>query len=464
MKGLRVIFGVVMLLAGLNLAAQNEAANTKAMPVKKGSKYGKDSIKCLTNLNLYADYYKQWKATKYKQNDLAETSIQYWRYCFLECPRARQNVYSRGAKLMRYKIKTTKDSLTRERYIDTLMMVYENRIKYFPNNPKYPVGYLRGRQAVDLWQFRKDSPEQYYPLFKEAYELQGNKLDAGVLLGYFLATVKYWQAKKCDIDLVYETYMEVYDVLQYNIENSDEKAAKKYKAASDKIESIMVKIAKCDKLVEVFEPKFDKDPSDTVLAKNLVRLFELRHCTDADLYYKALKEVDKIAPDASSKYCMGKMSLERKKYAEAIEYLKAAVELIPDSNANRKADAYLLMADAYKSTGKLAESRIAARKVLEYRPDDPLAYITIGDLYIKSASTCKFKGLSVAYWAAADKYAKAISVAKDEKLKAAAQEALAKIKKNFPSEQEVFMRNLKVGDPFTVECWINENTTVRIRK
>jgi hypothetical protein len=41
---------------------------------------------------------------------------------------------------------------------------------------------------------------------------------------------------------------------------------------------------------------------------------------------------------------------------------------------------------------------------------------------------------------------------------------LAIIKKNFPLQQDVFMRNLKEGDTFKVECWINETTTVRIRK
>ena len=54
-----------------------------------GSKYGKDSAKCVTNLSLYSDYYKQWRASGYKNNDLATTSYQYWRYCFLNCPIAR---------------------------------------------------------------------------------------------------------------------------------------------------------------------------------------------------------------------------------------------------------------------------------------------------------------------------------------------------------------------------------------
>jgi tetratricopeptide (TPR) repeat protein len=429
-----------------------------------GSKYGKDSAKCVTNLSLYSDYYKQWRASGYKNNDLAATTYQYWRYCFLNCPIASQNVYSRGVRLVTFKIKTTKDSIARESYIDTLMMVYNNRIKYFPNNPKYPVGYLKGRQAVDLYKYRKNAPEQYYPIFKESFDLMGTKSEPTVLYGYYIATVKYWKDKHCDIDLVYTTYMEIYDVLQYNIRTLDEKKAKKYEAVSNNIEKTMVKLAKCEKLVSVFEPKFDANPNDTILARNLVRLFEMRSCTKNDLYFKALEQVHKIAPSAESAFSMGRLSMRRELYDKAKGYLLQAAELTPDSLADRKAKIYLLLAEDYKKLGQKQKSREAALKVLNYSPDNPAVYMLIGELYVKSANDCKFKGMTVAYWPAADKFAKAAAVAKDEKIKQEALKQLAIIKKNFPLQQDVFMRNLKEGDTFKVECWINETTTVRIRK
>ncbi len=455
MKSLAV---VIVMLAGMSLKAYS------VNDPDGGSKYGKDSVKCVTNLSLYSDYYKQWRATKYKNADLANTSYKYWRYCFLNCPRASQNVYTRGVRLVNFKIKSTDDSLTKQKYVDTLMMVYEQRMKYFPNNPKYPVGYIKGRQAVDLYKYRKENSEEYYPIFKESFEMMKDKSEPTVLYGYYIATVKYWKQKHCPIDQVYLNYMDIYDVLQHNINTLPEKKAKKYEAVSNNIEKTMVKLAKCEKLETVFEPKFDENPEDTVLAKNLVRLFELRHCTNSDLYYKALKKVHEIAPSAASAFSMGKMSMQREKYEEAKKYLLEAVELYPDSMKIKKGDAYLMLADTYKQLGQLQKSREAAYNTLKLQPERAFAYILIGELYVKSAKTCKYKGMTVTYWAAADKFAKAAAMAKDEKVKEAAQKQLAAMRKNFPTQQDVFMRNLKAGDTFKVECWINENTTVRIRK
>lgn len=462
MKRVTKYFAVVALMViGM---ASFASSNLEVGVPDGGSKYGKDSVKCVTNLSLYSDYYKQWKESKYKSDDLANTAYSYWRYCFLECPRASQNMYSRGVRLVKNKIKITKDSTLKSAYVDTLVMVYNQRIKFFPNNPKYPVGYLKGRLAVDLFKYRSSAPEEYYPIFKESFDMMQEKSEPTVLFGYYLATVKYKQAGNAKIDLVYETYMEIYDVLQYNSANLEEKKAKKYDAITNKIEPYMVKLANCEKLVRVFEPKFDADPSDTILARNLVRLFEMRKCTGTDLYFKALEQVHKIAPNAQSAFSMGRMSVERKMYEPARDYLLQAIELIPDSLTDKRADAYLLLADVYRSMKQYPKSREAARNVLQLRPDEAYAYIIIGDLYVKSSSTCKFKGMSVTYWVAADQFAKAVAVAKDDKIKEQAQKQLSVIKKNFPVQQDVFMRNLKEGDSFKVECWINTTTTVRIRK
>lgn len=462
MKGItkNVAVIVLMLIGMASYGSQNLELGTP----DGGSKYGKDSVKCVTNLSLYGDYYKQWRDSKYKNNDLANTAYIYWRYCFLECPQASQNMYSRGIRLVKNKIKLTNDSIQKSAYVDTLMMVYNQRIKYFGDNPKYPSGYLKGRQAVDLFKYRKNASNEYYPIFKASFDEMKDKSEPTVLFGYYLSTVKYWQDDHADIDLVYETYMEIYDVLQYNEANLDEKKASRYASITNKIEPYMVKLANCEKLVKVFEPKFDANPSDTILARNLVRLFEMRKCTNTDLYFKALEQVHKIAPNAQSAFSMGRMSVERKMYAQAKDYLLQAISLIPDTLADKKADAYLLLADVYRSLKSFSKSREAARNALKFRPDEAYAYLIIGDLYVQSASNCKFKGLSVTYWAAADQFAKAAAVAKDDKIKEQAQKQLNIMKKNFPIQQDVFMRNLKEGDSFTIECWMNVTTTVRVKK
>lgn len=458
MKSVNNRLKAIVILALMTTLTMNLRAQSK-MP-----KYGQDSVRCVTNLSLYRDYYKQWQNSKFKNDDLGNTTYKYWMYCFNECPIASQNLYTHGVKLVEFKIESQKDSLIADKYIDTLMLVYNQRIQYFGNSKKYPTGYIKGRQAVDLFQFRKKASNEYYPLFKESFDLMKDETEPTVLYGYFVSSIQYVKDDHAKIELAYETYMKVNDALQNNINSKSEEEAEPYKKVLNNLEPIMVQIATCENLVKVFEPKFDENPTDTILARNLVRLFELRMCTKENLYFKALEQVHKIAPNAQSAYSMGKMALERELYDQAEGYLNQAIEMTSDSLSSKKADTYLLLADIYNKTGKLAKAREAARNVLKLRPDDAFAYLIIGELYVKSASSCTFKDLPVAYWVAADMFAKAASVATDEKIKDIAQKQLAVIRKNFPVQTDIFMRNLTEGQSFTVECWINETTTVRARK
>ncbi|MBK8414597.1 MAG: hypothetical protein IPL22_08960 [Bacteroidetes bacterium] len=85
----------------------------------------------------------------------------------------------------------------------------------------------------------------------------------------------------------------------------------------------------------------------------------------------------------------------------------------------------------------------------------------IGDIYASSSTGCpdEFSGASV-FWAAVDKYQKAKSV--DPSLADEANRKIGTYTKYFPKKDDVFFNNLKVGDSYTVKCWINETTTIRV--
>ena len=58
-------------------------------------KYGADSIKCITNLSLYRDYYKQ-KAY--------EDAYKYWKVAYTICPASSERMYSDGISIVKNKI------------------------------------------------------------------------------------------------------------------------------------------------------------------------------------------------------------------------------------------------------------------------------------------------------------------------------------------------------------------------
>ncbi len=431
-----------------------------------GSKYGKDSVTCVKNLSLYREFYKQWKAGKYKDPNLVAQSLVSWRYCFFECPLVSKNMYIHGEKMMKYLIKSNKkDSAVMQAYVDTLLMIYDQRMQYFGNDKKYPTGKLLGRKAQDIMKYRVGESEVYYPMFKKSFDIMGNNSEPTTLFYFYVASVRYVQQKHAEKDLILENYVDIQDAIEYNlIKYADNpKKLDRFTKVNMNLEKNVSKFATCEKLVQLYGPKLEANPDDLKLAKNIVKFFEKRKCTKSDVYFNALEKVHAAEPTPESAFSMGRMAFEREQFNKAKDYLVEATNTLPDSLVIKKASAYLLLAETYRSLKQNQASRSAALKVLNYNPKEGMAYLIIGDLYASSAASTAFKGLRVSYWAAADKYSRAIAISSDSKTKELAQKKLATIKRSFPEQQDIFMRSLAEGQKITVGGWINEETTVRAR-
>src|SRR6056297_3110665 len=110
--------------------------------VEDGSKYGhgEDSIRCLKNLSLYRQYRKM---------KMFKDALPFWRIVAKECPRSSKNIFIDGPVIYQHLIENTEDKEKKQAYVDTLMQVYDMRIKYYPDEK----GYILGRKAVDLFKY-----------------------------------------------------------------------------------------------------------------------------------------------------------------------------------------------------------------------------------------------------------------------------------------------------------------------
>jgi tetratricopeptide (TPR) repeat protein len=472
MKKLKLVLialGLIVMVGNAEVKAaiiKTDKINDLALTEVKDGKYGKDSANCVKNLSLYREFYKQWSASKYKDANLVQQTLNSWRYCFLNCPSVSKNIYIHGDKLINYYINSNKtDSIKRFAYVDTLMMIYDQRIQYFGDDKSVNKEMLIGRKAADLMKYRPNEAKTYYPWFVESFNVLKAESEPTTLFYFYVATIRYVQQGFADKDLILENYVNIEDALEYNLQKYAEDSVNlnKYSSVDNNIEQNISKFATCEKLIELYGPKLDADPDNLALAKNIVKFFEKRRCTKSDVYFKALEKVHAKEPNAESAFSMGKLAFEREQYSKAKPYLEEACNTLPDSLVSKKSSAYLLLAEVYRSLNQYSAARNAALKVLDYNPKEGMVYIIIGDLYVNSAGDCTVQGLRVAYWAAADKYSRAITISDDEKVKDLAQKKLAAIRGNFPEKQDVFMRNLSDGQTITIECWINEQTTVRSR-
>ena len=149
-------------------------------------------------------------------------------------------------------------------------------------------------------------------------------------------------------------------------------------------------------------------------------------------------------------------------YPKASLYLKEAVQGT-DIDSETKAEWYFELAIVTRAQENYCEAIKYAREAIALKGDYGKAYILIGDCYIFTR-----EGLGedfeqrAAYWAAADKYAKAKAV--DPEVASEASKKISDYATQYPNHEEVFFRDMKDGDSYQVKGCINEYTTVRSRK
>jgi len=444
MRKLNLILGL-FLLVGMNVSGQNSATTTQTE-----SKYGKDSVQCLMNLSLYREYVKQKNYIE---------ALPGWRKVFTNCPLATKNIYIDGSKIYRYLIEAEKNDEVKKKLVDTLMMIYDQRIKYFAQE-----GENLARKAVDLFQYDNSRYNEVYDLATKSYEILKDKTPDAAMLVLFQASLIKFQKNEIDKVQLINDFSTASDVLdkQYNTQQNQEKKdmIKKYQ---EKNENLFAKsgAADCTTLVSIYSPKFEANKENVDFLKQVLKILEKIGCTNDDLYAQSAEALYKQEPSAEAAYGLAKVFLKKQQYNKAVEYYKEAINNI-DSTTEAKADYYFELATIVG--GKLDQNEAArnyAYKALAIRPNWGEPYLLIGSLYAASSKSCgedEFHQRAV-YWVAVDKFLKAKAV--DPSCAEKANQYISKYSDYFPSKENAFFNNINDGDSYTVGCWINETTNAR---
>lgn len=443
--------------------------NNLDIPQEDGSKYGKDSVTCVMNLSLYREFYKQWKQSKYKNNSNID-AMNSWRWVYNNCPRATQNIYLDGDKMVSYTIKKEKDPAIKSMLIDTLMMIYDQRIKYFPikhgtvNTSQ--VGSILGRKGVDYYKF--DPAKNYlktYEILGQSIELDKANAAGPVYIYYFRSITKMAQKGDTDTAAVVDAYDMISDYIDANIlkyeKAGNTKKIEEWMNIKGNIENTFEPFANCNDLVRIYQKKYEATPEDVGLLKKITKLLDKKSCIDSKLYFEATVGLHSLEPSPESAYLIGKMMLKEQKYNEAIPYLEEAIKM---ENEARAYKALIFLAEDFQALNQFEKARAIAYKAAKLNPSAGKPYIIIGDLYAASAKDCGNDELTkkVAYWVAVDKYKKARNV--ESELAESMAKRISSYQKHFPPTELLFFHNLTEGEDYQVECWINEVTKVRAAK
>lgn len=404
----------------------------------------------------------------YKQNDF-KSAIGPWRLLFNKYPKSSINIYIHGANMYSSFIKSAPDQATKDAYTDTLMMIYDKRLKYFDQK-----GFVLGRKATDYLEYKLNNQdmtdEQLKAILKTAYndlkqsiQLEKSETEMAVLVVFMQVTKRLFGMEELKKEDVTANYGLVSGVVDANLAKDPKN--EKYTQSKSMIDVLFQTsgAADCEALLALYAPKFDEIAQDVNALKNMLRVLGKQDCTDGDLYARASEKLYALDPSPEAAFNMARLFMKRDEFNKAKEYYQNAIAAETDKELLAKYY-YELAAFTFAKEANYQQARTYARKALENNPNDGESLILIGDIYAhysKNYGKDEFDHLSI-YWLAVDYYEKAKRV--DPEVFAKANSRINTYRVYFPDKETLFFGGYQDGQVITYGSWINETSRVRARK
>lgn len=440
---------VFLLIAGTSFAQKG---------YEDGSKFGhgEDSIQCIRNYSLFSEYYKQ---KNYPD------ALPYWRQAFHDCPLVSSNIYTRGATMYKYfiiKANNANDIKLKNALVDTLMGIYDQRMKWYPSKKPMILNY----KATDIMKFKSKDPHcvaKAYEFSSEAIGLYKSKAPKSLIQNYMKSTFLMFENMDIDEANVVENYAATIAILDAQLEKAPDD--EDLETLKDNISNNFANsgAASCEALIQLFTPQFEATPEDVDVLKKISFWLNNTGCTDSKLYLDATIALNKVEPSADLAYHIAKLYNEKKKFQTAVNFYKQAIEqeIEPTLRSKYYFELGLIIHSEFSD---LQEAKSLALKAIKDDPASGRPYLLLGNVY---SSAKNYGGddevLSKAvYWVAVDQYKKARNL--DEDLAGMCNEKIAFFSQYFPDKNTLFFYGINDGDAYKVGGWINENTLVREKK
>ncbi len=423
---------------------------------------------CETDYSLYREYIGHWKQAKYNPNNINPQMITSWRNVYNNCPDLRQNTYLDGVTIMTYAfIRPEKNAEIKDKYVDTLVMIYDKRAQYFPNGKNgSQIGNIMGRKGIDIYTWAPHRYEEAYNALKQAIDLDGNNSNYAFIDTYFPIVIKMVQNGKLEESTILEEYSRLMEIVDYNIqvntEMANEKLLNNFSATKSNLDLAVQPYANCEDLVRIYQPKFDADPENVELLTKIAETLEKRKCDDSPLYLAVAVNLHKVNPSPESAYLIGKKYLAEKDYNQAATYLLQSTK---STNNEWAYQSYIYLAQIMNMNKSYEQGRTYAKKAHELDKTKGEPFIIIGNLYAASSKECGTSEVETkaVFWAAVDQFEKAKAL--DPSVTAKANELINAYSHSFPSVEILFFNGYEEGQEYSLEnCWIGGKTKVRAAK
>ncbi len=449
-------------LDSLKLLIKNEQKLIENL--MREERFGADSIKAINN---YMGFRNSFKSKNYDQ------AYKNWTVLFHEYPKSTRSIYTAGAFVIKQKIKETQDSAMRMKWIDTLMLIHDQRIKYYPKDKVKALA----TKAVDYYKYlvepfdkNNDTVRQRiidnYNIAKEAINLGGKNAPYYVYPVAMPLSFYMYKLKKITPEDFVSDYILFSDNLNYLYTHEKNPKKKARIAAYMKmVDQVFTKsdLATCENYEKIFGQNYDSIKTNADVLKKILTIMSKQGCVKTDFFEKVATDLYNLEPSAESAYNLARLLAAKEKYDEAAKFIEEAIKLQKVDSI--KADYYFDAAKIANKRGLYPQARAYAYKALELKPNWGDPYILIATMYAKSAESCgqdDFQHRAV-YWAAVDKLIQAKNV--DPSVADKVNSLINTYASRFPTKEDGFMHGAYEGQNYTIDyCWINETTKIRYNK
>lgn len=411
-----------------------------------------------TNYVLYRDFIKvgDWKK-----------AFELWQKVYEVAPAAdgrRNTVYADGIRFYERFLSQTQDEAKKKEYVDTIFEIYDAIDECYSEG-----GYIVGRKAFDLYYKypERASQDEIFQMFKTTIDMDGLETPDFVINPFTSLLVKQHEEGKISMPEAQEYAEKIKSIVANGVENCEGKACERWKViegyAPVRLEAFETVrgFYDCDYYLNKYYSEFEEANEDCDIIRMVYSRLKWGGCSEANEKFKALIAQGNsvcVEPDAL-KLAYG--ALRDAEYKKAVDLFNEAAA--NEENPEKKAKIIMINAKIYNAHLKdFPTARRYARQAAEILPNWGEPYILIGRLYASSGPLCgpgRGWDSQIVTWPAIDMWNKARSI--DPSVAKEANKWIGRYSQYMPSKEDVFIRNLKVGDTFRVGCWIQETTRIR---
>lgn len=364
------------------------------------------------------------------------------------------SIYIDGVKIIETMIKGESDTERIAGLQDSLLWMYDQRIKHFGEEAK-----ITDRKAYDAFKMFYRSKTKYpllTELYAKAFELNGNDISEFNLITYMTLAKFYYEAAPNEMtaEMVLDIHSKVSSAITYKIENGGR--VEKLKTDQDKADAFLSSlkgILSCEFIEKNLVPKLKSEPDNLNNAKKVFSYSLKAKCSSQPYFTEAAAIVYENDPTYNLAKALGEKYMASGEFEKAIDFYTKGAELAKMDE--EKYESFLGIASAYSKIGDRVNARSFAYRAGALSPSAKAPYNMIGNMYYSSYSDCK-KDESIVldraiFIAAFDMYEKAGN-----------QSQMQACKEQFPSIEEIFKENYEEGQQVELGCWIN--TSVKLAR